>query len=204
MNPISQQQHRERLTVLQVPQLAENYRRKNAEGISLAFLLVWFLGDVSNLIGAVWARLVPTVTALALYFCLADAVLILQCFYYKQLSPRKEQFAVAPTQIPGDDPHQSLLNRDHPVIEPGSRRRRTSSFKDGSLPVLENDGDTSSSWTWNTVSVVSVCIAGAAVWVFAWKARLWTPTPRDNVGSVAHGPVGAMILGYLSAICYLG
>lgn len=170
--------------------MAENYRRKNAEGISLAFLLVWFLGDVSNLAGAVWARLVPTVTALALYFCLADAVLISQCLYYKQLNSCKENFAAASIQIPADDPHQPLLDRDHHVLQPGSRRRRTLSFKDGSLPVLENDGDTSSSCISNTVSVVSVCIAGAAVWVVAWKGRLWTPTPRDNDGDVAHGPAG--------------
>jgi len=166
--------------------------------------MVWFFGDVTNLIGAIWARLVPTVTALALYFCLADAVLILQCLYYKRLYSRKEQLAAASTQIPNDDPHQSLLNGNHPVVEPGSRRRRTSSFKDGSLPVVGDDGDTNSSWTWNTVSVVSICIAGATVWAIAWKARLWTPTPRDDDGRVAHGPVGAMVLGYLSAISYLG
>lgn len=65
-----------------VPQLVENYKAKNAKGISLAFLAVWFIGDLTNLLGAIWARLVPTVVALAFYFCLADAVLILQCLYY--------------------------------------------------------------------------------------------------------------------------
>jgi solute carrier family 66 (lysosomal lysine-arginine transporter), member 1 len=67
---------------LLVPQLWENYVQSSAEGISFAFLLIWFVGDVTNLAGAVWAGLVPTVIALAGYFCVADAVLIGQCVWY--------------------------------------------------------------------------------------------------------------------------
>lgn len=59
---------------LLLPQLVENYQQQSAEGISLTFLCIWFLGDVTNLAGAVWAGLVPTVVALAAYFCVADAV----------------------------------------------------------------------------------------------------------------------------------
>ena len=42
----------------QVPQLWENYRLQSAEGISLTFLFVWFIGDLTNLVGSVWAQLV--------------------------------------------------------------------------------------------------------------------------------------------------
>jgi uncharacterized protein with PQ loop repeat len=44
-------------SVVQVPQLVENYRAGSADGISLAFLVVWFIGDLANFFGAVWARL---------------------------------------------------------------------------------------------------------------------------------------------------
>lgn len=37
---------------------------------------------MTNLAGAIWADLVPTVIALAIYFCIADTILILQCLYY--------------------------------------------------------------------------------------------------------------------------
>lgn len=185
-----------------MPQLAENYRSKSAEGISLAFLLVWFVGDITNLLGAVWANLVPTVIALALYFCLADAVLILQCLYYKRLNSRKNWFGAE--VVPDNGPHQPLLAGDHSGVGPGSRSRRASSFKDGSLPVLSDEIDPSGSWAWNTASVVSICALGAAVWAIAWKTRLWTPTPQSKDDNVVQGPLGAMILGYLSAVCYLG
>ncbi|OAA48604.1 vacuolar membrane PQ loop repeat protein [Metarhizium rileyi] len=36
---------------LLLPQLIANYKAKNADGLSMAFLIVWLLGDVSNLVG---------------------------------------------------------------------------------------------------------------------------------------------------------
>jgi PQ loop repeat len=37
--------------VSQVPQLILNYKTGSADGISLAFLLVWLVGDITNLSG---------------------------------------------------------------------------------------------------------------------------------------------------------
>lgn len=39
------------LYITQLPQLIENVRNENAEGISTAFLLIWLAGDITNLIG---------------------------------------------------------------------------------------------------------------------------------------------------------
>jgi uncharacterized protein with PQ loop repeat len=39
-----------------VPQLAENYRRKSCEGLSVGFLLFWIIGDSMNLLGAYLTR----------------------------------------------------------------------------------------------------------------------------------------------------
>lgn len=36
---------------MQVPQLYANFKSKSADGLSMAFLVVWLLGDVANLIG---------------------------------------------------------------------------------------------------------------------------------------------------------
>jgi hypothetical protein len=36
---------------LQLPQLFANYKAKSADGLSMAFLVVWLLGDITNLIG---------------------------------------------------------------------------------------------------------------------------------------------------------
>lgn len=75
---------------LLLPQLIENYRNQSAEAISLAFVVVWFLGDVSNLLGALWAGLVPVVVAIAIYFCFSDGLLISQILYYGIRNRRKE------------------------------------------------------------------------------------------------------------------
>ena len=40
------------LTLLQLPQLFTNYKAKSADGLSMAFLVVWLLGDITNLVGS--------------------------------------------------------------------------------------------------------------------------------------------------------
>lgn len=75
---------------LLVPQLVENYKNQSAEAISLAFVVVWFLGDLANLLGAVWAGLVPVIIAIACYFCFSDGVLISQILYYGIRNKRRE------------------------------------------------------------------------------------------------------------------
>jgi solute carrier family 66 (lysosomal lysine-arginine transporter), member 1 len=34
-----------------LPQLVANYKAQSADGLSMAFLVVWLLGDATNLIG---------------------------------------------------------------------------------------------------------------------------------------------------------
>lgn len=62
--------------------MIENYKSGSADGISLAFLIVWFIGDITNLAGALWAGLVPTVIALAIYFSFADIVSRTMCIIH--------------------------------------------------------------------------------------------------------------------------
>ena len=65
------------------PQIFENFRRSSADGLSVIFVIVWLLGDVFNVIGAVLQGVIPTMTILAVYYTLADIVLLGQCFYYR-------------------------------------------------------------------------------------------------------------------------
>jgi hypothetical protein len=53
--------------VVYAPQIVENYQLKSGEALSVAFVVIWLIGDLSNLVGAVLARLLPTVIVLALY-----------------------------------------------------------------------------------------------------------------------------------------
>lgn len=82
------------------PQIIENFRRGSADGLSLLFLVVWLAGDVFNILGAVLQGVLPTMIILAVYYTLADIVLLCQCFYYRgfTLSDQVPQKQVSPPQ----------------------------------------------------------------------------------------------------------
>ena len=187
--------------------MIENHQSQSADGISLAFLAIWFVGDLSNLFGALWAGLVPTVIALALYFCIADAILIAQCLYYNNINPRKDK---SQESISSDleDPNQPLLQQAASDIGlPGSRRRSSASQRrrhsslSPSLPKIPEQTRTNRPWSKNAVSVFLVCAAGVAGWAIAWKSGIWKP---EADGTINEAVVGAEVLGYLSAFAYLG
>lgn len=208
---------------LLVPQLIMNYKQQSADGISLYFLLVWLIGDISNLSGAIWADLVPTVIALAIYFCIADFVLIGQCLYYNTLNTRRSPSHAHPAHL---DHENNAIDEEEPLLSrrrsssiglPGSNRRRASNLsalstntegEDALTKILEEEGGEggSSAWVKNSLSIVMVVLAGAAGWVIAWRSGVWVPTPEGIDGDVGgqEVAVGASILGYFSAVCYLG
>ncbi|TVY54986.1 putative vacuolar amino acid transporter [Lachnellula suecica] len=196
---------------LLVPQLILNYKTGRADGISLAFLTVWLIGDITNLSGAVWADLVPTVIALAIYFCFADVVLISQCVYYNHINSRRRHDSV----ISVGSEQEPLLTRrrsSDTLGLPGSHRRRssarsgTSQRSDSLAKILEeDDSESGNSWVRNSLSILGVMLVGTAGWAVAWQAGVWRPSPVGDVPSVANETAfGAKILGYTSAVCYLG
>jgi len=204
----------------QVPQLIENYKQGSAAGVSLAFLVVWMVGDITNLIGAVWAELVPTVIALAIYFCFADTILILQCVYYNTINARREKKRLERQEngaVTEEDPLIATSNgTDEEAVQnfglPGSRRRSSASRKSKSgtsnrteaLAGILEDEPAPHGWLRNTVSVILIILAGTAGWAIAWKAGAWKPTPIADPSTDKDMPLGAEILGYASAILYLG
>ncbi|KAL1854159.1 hypothetical protein Plec18167_000077 [Paecilomyces lecythidis] len=191
---------------LLVPQLIENYRNGSAEAVSLAFLFVWFVGDVTNLIGAAWAGLVPVIIAIAVYFCLADGVLISQCLYYKFRNTRREAHR---RRSSTPDPTTPLLGRrlsDNAAL-PGSSindgpQRRGSQPEDALAKIVEETESGRQAWTKNVLSVIAICAIGAAGWVIAWQTGAWTPAPEEHDGEKDMA-AGAQVLGYASALCYL-
>ncbi|KFY69561.1 hypothetical protein V496_00142 [Pseudogymnoascus sp. VKM F-4515 (FW-2607)] len=200
---------------LLVPQLILNYTTGSADGISLAFLTVWLLGDITNLAGAIWAGLVPTVTALAVYFCFADFVLISQCLFYNHLNARREAFNEAAASPPSEEAPLLARERSNESIgHPGARRRSSTHLSHSSGPrrdslvkILDDDDSAGgSSWKRNTWSILMVILVGTAGWAIAWQSGVWRPTPKHpgDVPGKEQVAVGASVLGYLSALCYLG
>ena len=199
--------------LIQVPQLYTNYISRSAEGISLAFLSVWFIGDLTNLIGAIWAGLVPLVVALAMYFCFADAVLISQCLYYRNISTSRKGVddATQDTMSSAVEPLLASMPLPSDVGLPGSRRRSSASQKRRYSAIAPskstiNLGEKTvvSNGIRNDFCVLAVCMLGGIGWIIAWKIRLWEPTSEDKGTGTAHRVAGAEALGYVSALLYLG
>lgn len=72
------------------PQILENFRRQSAEGLSVVFIIVWLAGDVFNILGGVLQGILPTMLILAVYYTLADVVLLGQVWWYRGFTLKDE------------------------------------------------------------------------------------------------------------------
>lgn len=164
----------------------------------------WF-ADCCLLIGALWGHLLPTMIALAVYFCFSDVVLISQTIFYnhvtKLLATRRERQKRS-TAINADDPTQSLLTRRRGSNAKSRHRRSSARRPDPLSAILVEDNAINSEVVKNTVGVLGVCLAGALGWVIAWKSGAWVVTPPGQ--DKPDMPWGAEVSGYLSAVLYLG
>lgn len=72
--------------VAEVPQIITNFNEKTTEGVSLAFLMTWVLGDVFNLAGC-WLEpaTLPTQFYMALLYTITTLILVIQTIYYGYL-----------------------------------------------------------------------------------------------------------------------
>eukprot|EP00659_Diplonema_papillatum_P009427 gene9427-14615_t len=114
------------------PQLYVNYKLKKAEGLSPFFLLQWFAGDITNLIGCYLTHQNASQTWLAIYYVTQDVALLSQYTYYKKYNERLAREALLEAADPGgyesdsededDGPgeHAGLLNSYRNVCDDAS------------------------------------------------------------------------------------
>ncbi|KAI5778226.1 vacuolar membrane PQ loop repeat protein [Geopyxis carbonaria] len=185
--------------VLLLPQLVENYKNGSADALSPAFLIAWLLGDLANLIGAIWGSLLPTVIALAAYFCFADVMLLSQIIFYNHITGQEK--------IAGDERRLSNCSEEEPLLS--SERRNSSTVSrcgsitkfDVRLMLLTPEVSPWAKFTGNAFSIIVVCVVGTMGWFIAWKTGAWGA--QDDSLTDENIPVGAEILGYISAVLYL-
>ncbi|KAF2087566.1 PQ-loop-domain-containing protein [Saccharata proteae CBS 121410] len=208
------------------PQIIENFRRRSADGLSVVFIVVWLAGDVFNIIGAVLQRVLPTMIILAIYYTLADIVLLGQCFYYKGFTlkdkiperPETQNGTAAPTE------HSALLGdgtvRQRPArISDSERRSSFSSFTERLLhdgthlspatPLVDTTTapqptrtSTIRSILLNLIAVLLVIAAGFLGWLLTTPARDSPSTERAP--DKLEFSIGGQINGYLCCLLYLG
>ncbi|KAA8564596.1 hypothetical protein EYC84_011511 [Monilinia fructicola] len=203
------------------PQIIENWRRGSADGLSLQFIIIWLAGDVFNIWGAVLQGVLPTMIILAVYYTIADVVLLGQCFYYKGFTwrdevkppptPPKPTYAAVtagtsePTEttglLTGHERRSSSISAQHlspvvPLLDPP---------KPDDAPAIKNAKPISplQTFLFNFFSILLVCIAGVlGWWISSTSPSSSSPTKGPSPQRPSFSPLG-QTFGYLCAILYL-
>jgi len=183
------------------PQIIENFRNKSADGLSVAFIIIWLLGDIFNILGAVLQGVLPTMTILAIYYTLADIVLLGQLFYYRgfTLSDAIKETDQA-VEADGTDERTALLD--------SSSTTTTSSIKQ--RPSLVR------TLLLNLAAIVAVIACGILGWYLTTGNRIHTPSTQlpgghrsrhetpDQHNSELQFHLLGQIFGYICMALYLG
>ncbi|KAI1376752.1 PQ-loop-domain-containing protein [Hypoxylon crocopeplum] len=193
------------------PQIIENFRRSSADGLSVPFIILWLLGDVFNILGAVLQGVLPTMLILAIYYTIADFVLLAQCFYYKGFTWKDELPTPKPKQpsvVVGEPTERTGLLNGH--LEERERRGSGWSHLNPSVPLVSEPPVTPSptptrlqAVIWNLVAVLMVCVAGVLGWLLSRQYSNSQPDSSAD-GNTPSFDVWGQIFGWLCALLYLG
>lgn len=69
------------------PQIYKNFAEQSTAGLSVYFLFIWFLGDLTNMLGALFTGQATWQVVVAAYFVSVDVVLGGQYLWYSYLKP---------------------------------------------------------------------------------------------------------------------
>nr|TKS09757.1 lysosomal amino acid transporter 1 [Populus alba] len=73
----------------EIPQIVTNYKEKSTEGLSLAFLLTWIIGDLFNVFGCMLEpATLPTQYYMAVLYTMTSTLLTAQTVYYGHIYHR--------------------------------------------------------------------------------------------------------------------
>ncbi|KAK2605489.1 hypothetical protein N8I77_008322 [Diaporthe amygdali] len=216
------------------PQIIENFRRSAADGLSLQFVIVWLAGDVFNILGAVLQGVLPTMIILAIYYTIADIVLLGQCFYYRGFTWKDEVVPPTPkkknnNRVNGENGGQHRNGNGNGASNNGSRpepnertslldqrERRGSDWSERLIhvnpivPINEPSAtppppaSTLQAVAWNTVAVIMVIGAGVAGWALSRGYGSDEHGDEPSGGDAIHFDLWGQIFGYLCAVLYLG
>ncbi|GMG40162.1 unnamed protein product [Ambrosiozyma monospora] len=170
------------------------------------FVILWLLGDFFNVLGAIMQGVLPTMIVLAIYYTLADIVLLWQCLVYGHGKPADiDPIHLSPAN-PLSTEHEPLLES---VVSNENRRAvdydssdEVGSFNDidGNTAVADKE-EKNRELFYNVLMVVLVVLAGFGGWWFGDGRKENTEPPRDE-DLVLN--LWAQIFGWFCAALYLG
>lgn len=146
---------------------------------------------------------------LAVYYTIADIVLLLQCFYYRGFTWRDEVIPPKPTTQIGEPTERTGL------LSPSESRRPSASHLSPAVPLLSTAAPVPKPRTtylqatlFNLFAVTMVIAAGVFGWWISNRSQSSlspkpTPSPSPSSEEIVFSLWG-QIFGYLCALLYLG
>ncbi|KAH6604289.1 pq loop repeat [Trichoderma cornu-damae] len=204
------------------PQIIQNFQRSSADALSIQFIIAWLLGDVFNILGAVLQGVLPTMIILAIYYTIADLVLLAQLFYYRGFTWRDEPIP-SPPKTNGNasasaeaaaevDEYSALIARVEQHGHHGHRGRRGSDWSGFSpaVPHLPEPPSTPQppptalqTVAWNSVVITMVCAAGVAGWFLGERASGGDKPPAEGGDNSLEFNTLGQVFGYICAALYI-
>ncbi|KIW60061.1 hypothetical protein PV05_00308 [Exophiala xenobiotica] len=117
----------------QMPQIFKNYHIKSTAGLSIFFLAEWLLGDLTNLLGALFTKQAAWQVIIASYYVFVDVCLVLQYFWYTHVA--KWVYAESlhsPASSEFDDADSAIINTLSPI---------NTNFTSGPASLLDSEED---------------------------------------------------------------
>lgn len=153
---------------------------------------------------------------LAIYYTIADVVLLAQCFYYRGFTWKDEVLPPTPKKSPRvvvtGEPDERTGLLSSPLAEQGERRGSNSSWNHLSpaVPMLSEQPATLAPPSTrlqvafrNAVAILMVCVAGVAGWHLSRRYTGTKPSqPTDD--NLPQFDVLGQVFGWLCAVLYLG
>lgn len=146
--------------------------------------------------GSIEANLLSTIVTLAIYFLLADCVIISQTIYYMYMYIDERKSSARRQFRPENNPTQPLLSRRRSSANPHKPHSPT---RGGSPAVADGQAGAVAN---NIFLLLGAVLVGCLGWFLAWKSGLWSVTVDDGKKQDISW-IGAC-LGYTSAVLYLG
>ncbi|CAI6082410.1 hypothetical protein V2G26_020829 [Clonostachys chloroleuca] len=192
------------------PQIIENFQKSSADALSVQFVIIWLLGDVFNILGAILQGVLPTMIILAFYYTIADLVLLIQCFYYRGFTWRDEP---APPKrndtLPNGEPNERTSLLPSPILGINERRGSDWSGLSPAVPHFPTTPTPPSPPTilqtliWNTTIILMVIAAGVLGWFLGQKATGGDgDSPSKGSEPLEFNALG-QFFGWLCAVSYI-
>ncbi|KAH7159908.1 PQ loop repeat-domain-containing protein [Dactylonectria estremocensis] len=189
------------------PQIIQNFQRRSADALSIQFIIVWLLGDVFNILGAVLQGVLPTMIILAIYYTIADIVLLGQCFYYRGFTWRDSPTTAPKPAVPscGEPNERTGLLTNNNI---GDRRGSDWSGLSPAVSHIPESPTPSATPTalqtilWNATVVLMVCAAGVLGWFLGHKPSEGNDNGPRGGEDLKFNVLG-QVFGYLCTVAYI-